>query len=173
VRSGACQGGIASIILLTKDRSERAASLLTAAPQASILGIAHSVAATDSAAAAAPRGNALSSPDTLCFGHRSQDMQRPLYMRPAEAIEYGLIDEIIAPNRDKQAAAAAYWIKSGRAESEGRLEQWVDYLQQQELYNLKDAAKKTLAQEYRASYRCAGCWPRVQVQGHGCACGSR
>jgi hypothetical protein len=83
-------------------------------------------------------------------------MQRPLYMRPQEAIEYGLIDEIIAPNREKQQAAAAYWIKSGRAESEGRLEQWVDYLQQQELYNLKDARKKVLAQEYRAAHRWGG-----------------
>eukprot|EP00955_Chlamydomonas_euryale_P035801 350235-Chlamydomonas_euryale.AAC.13 len=51
-------------------------------------------------------------------------MQRPLYMRPQDALEYGIIDEIIAPNADKQQKAAEYWLRSGRAESEGRLEQW-------------------------------------------------
>lgn len=146
-------------------------------------------------------------------------MQRPLYMRPQDALEYGIIDEIIEPNEDKavrgraggyggegdeteladgvgrahmcvhmctrchlaavrnglapnkatdlaqsvlfvsaplypfdpcpspsvafsslvvpglppailppQEKAAQYWIRSGRAESEGRLEQWQEYL---------------------------------------------
>jgi len=28
----------------------------------------------------------------------------------------------------KEEKAAAYWLKSGRAETEGRLEQWFEYL---------------------------------------------
>jgi len=28
-----------------------------------------------------------------------QDMQRPLYMRPQDALQYNIIDEIIQPNR--------------------------------------------------------------------------
>lgn len=31
----------------------------------------------------------------------SQDMQRPLYMRPRDAVAYGLIDEVIQPNAAK------------------------------------------------------------------------
>lgn len=29
----------------------------------------------------------------------AQDMQRPLYMRPQDALQYNIIDEIIQPNR--------------------------------------------------------------------------
>ena len=76
----------------------------------------------------------------------AQDMQRPLYMRPQDAIEYGLIDEIIEPDRDKQSKAVQYWIKSGRAESDGRLEQWQEYLSLQEKYALKDAFRKVVSQ---------------------------
>lgn len=42
-----------------------------------------------------------------------QDMQRPLYMRPQDALQYNIIDEIIQPDQDKVARAEAYWIKSG------------------------------------------------------------
>lgn len=80
-------------------------------------------------------------------------MQRPLYMRPRDALEYGIIDEIIQPNATKQEAAAEYWIKSGRAESEGRLEQWAEYLSAQEEYALKDAFRKANAQSVREVYR--------------------
>ena len=75
-----------------------------------------------------------------------QDMQRPLYMRPQDALEYGIIDEIIQPNADKQQKAVEYWVKSGRAESEGRLEQWQEYLALQEEYALKDSFKKVVGQ---------------------------
>ncbi|GFR51883.1 hypothetical protein Agub_g14362 [Astrephomene gubernaculifera] len=81
------------------------------------------------------------------------DMQRPLYMRPRDALEYGIIDEIIEPNADKQEKAAAYWIKSGRAEGEGRLEQWTEYLSAQEEYALRDSFRKVAAQDLRAAYR--------------------
>ena len=81
------------------------------------------------------------------------DMQRPLYMRPKDALEYGIIDEIIQPNAIKQQRAVEYWIKSGRAESEGRLEQWQEYLSLQEEYALKDSFKKVLGQDLRDSYR--------------------
>jgi len=30
---------------------------------------------------------------------RPQDMQRPLYMRPQDALQYNIIDEVIQPNR--------------------------------------------------------------------------
>lgn len=69
-------------------------------------------------------------------------MQRPLYMRPQDALEYGIIDEIIKPNAAKQEKAVEYWVRSGRAESEGRLEQWQEYLSLQEEYALKDSFKK-------------------------------
>lgn len=82
-----------------------------------------------------------------------QDMQRPLYMRPADALEYGIIDEIIQPNEVKQQKAIEYWVKSGRAESEGRLEQWQEYLSLQEEYALKDSFKKVVGQELRESFR--------------------
>lgn len=75
-----------------------------------------------------------------------QDMQRPLYMRPRDALEYGIIDEIIEPNAQKVEKAAAYWIKSGRAEGDGRLEQWMEYLSLQEEYALKDSFRKVTAQ---------------------------
>ncbi|KAG1656532.1 hypothetical protein FOA52_005558 [Chlamydomonas sp. UWO 241] len=81
------------------------------------------------------------------------DMQRPLYMRPQDAIEYGIIDEIIQPNAAKQQKAAEYWVKSARAESEGRLEQWYEYLKLQEEYALKDSFKKVVGQELRDSFR--------------------
>ncbi|KAG2440735.1 hypothetical protein HXX76_003592 [Chlamydomonas incerta] len=81
------------------------------------------------------------------------DMQRPLYMRPRDALEYGIIDEIIEPNEDKAEKAAQYWIKSGRAESEGRLEQWQEYLSLQEEYALKDSFRKVMTQDLRAAYR--------------------
>ncbi|KAG2496818.1 hypothetical protein HYH03_005224 [Edaphochlamys debaryana] len=81
------------------------------------------------------------------------DMQRPLYMRPRDALEYGIIDEIIEPDRDKQEKAAQYWLKSGRAESEGRLEQWNEYLSLQEEYALKDSFRKVVAQDLRDAYR--------------------
>lgn len=35
------------------------------------------------------------------------DMQRPLYMRPKDALEYGLIDTIIEPDREKEVRAAS------------------------------------------------------------------
>jgi len=82
-----------------------------------------------------------------------QDMQRPLYMRPQDALEYGIIDEIIKPDEAKQQKAVQYWIKSGRAESEGRLEQWQEYLSLQEEYALKESFKKAVSQELRESYR--------------------
>jgi len=81
------------------------------------------------------------------------DMQRPLYMRPQDALAYNLIDEIIQPDMAKSAKAAAYWVKSGRAESEGRLEQWQEYLALQEQYALQDSFRKTVAQDLRESYR--------------------
>lgn len=84
----------------------------------------------------------------------SQDMQRPLYMRPMDALEYGLIDEIIAPNEDKERKAISYWARSGRAESDGRLEQWQEYLALQEEYALKDAFKKTQGQVGRMTVCC-------------------
>jgi ATP-dependent Clp endopeptidase proteolytic subunit ClpP len=81
------------------------------------------------------------------------DMQRPLYMRPQDALEYGVIDEIIQPDAIKQQRAVEYWVKSGRAESEGRLEQWQEYLALQEEYALKDSFKKVIGQDLRDSYR--------------------
>lgn len=35
------------------------------------------------------------------------DMQRPLYMRPKDALEYGLIDTIIEPDRAKEVCACS------------------------------------------------------------------
>lgn len=67
-----------------------------------------------------------------------------------DALEYGLIDEIIAPNEDKERKAISYWARSGRAESDGRLEQWQEYLALQEEYALKDAFKKTQGQVGRS-----------------------
>lgn len=81
------------------------------------------------------------------------DMQRPLYMRPRDALEYGIIDEIIEPDQDKKEKAVQYWIKSGRAESEGRLEQWNEFLSLQEEYALRDSFRKVVAQDYRAAHR--------------------
>ncbi|GIL60686.1 hypothetical protein Vafri_15214 [Volvox africanus] len=81
------------------------------------------------------------------------DMQRPMYMRPRDALEYGIIDEIIEPNAEKVEKAAQYWIKSGRAESEGRLEQWQEYLSLQEEYALKDSFRKVVSQGLREAYR--------------------
>lgn len=82
-----------------------------------------------------------------------QDMQRPLYMRPQDALAYNIIDEIIEPDGDKVNRATAYWVRSGRAESEGRLEEWYDYLALQEKYSLEDSARKAVAQEIRANFR--------------------
>lgn len=31
-----------------------------------------------------------------------QDMQRPLYMRPLDAIEYGVIDRLVPPQKELQ-----------------------------------------------------------------------
>jgi hypothetical protein len=59
-----------------------------------------------------------------------------------DALEYGLIDEVIAPDAAKAEKAAVYWLKSGRAESDGRLEQWKEYLELQEKYSMKDQFKK-------------------------------
>jgi hypothetical protein len=59
-----------------------------------------------------------------------------------DALEYGLIDEVIAPDAGKAEKAATYWLKSGRAESDGRLEQWKEYLELQEKYSMKDQFKK-------------------------------
>ncbi|GBG00029.1 ATP-dependent Clp protease proteolytic subunit [Raphidocelis subcapitata] len=81
------------------------------------------------------------------------DMQRPLYMRPKDALEYGLIDEIIKPDGAKTAAAAQYWLRSGRAESEGRLEQWKEYIDLQEVAGMKDSFRKARAQQLRECYR--------------------
>ncbi len=39
-----------------------------------------------------------------------------------------------------------YWIKSGRAESEGRLEQWNEFLSLQEEFQLRDSFRKVVAQ---------------------------
>lgn len=81
------------------------------------------------------------------------DMQRPLYMRPADALEYGIIDEVIQPDAAKASAAAQYWLRSGRAESEGRLEQWKEYIDRQEVLNMKESFRKVRAQQLRDSYR--------------------
>ncbi|KAF6260078.1 inactive subunit of chloroplast ClpP complex [Scenedesmus sp. NREL 46B-D3] len=81
------------------------------------------------------------------------DMQRPLYMRPQDALEYGLIDEVIMPDAAKAEKATTYWLKSGRAESDGRLEQWKEYLELQEKYSMKDQFKKVRAQQLRECYR--------------------
>lgn len=62
--------------------------------------------------------------------------------RAQDALEYGIIDEVIPPNADKAEKAAAYWLKSGRAESDGRLEQWKEYLELQERYSMADQFKK-------------------------------
>lgn len=62
-----------------------------------------------------------------------------------DALEYGLIDEIIQPNEEKVEKAASYWLKSGRAESDGRLEQWKEYLELQEKYSMKDQFRKVCA----------------------------
>lgn len=59
-----------------------------------------------------------------------------------DALEYGLIDEVIAPNAEKAEKAATYWLRSGRAESDGRLEQWQQYLELQEKYSMQDQFKK-------------------------------
>lgn len=80
-----------------------------------------------------------------------QDMQRPLYMRPQDALQYNIIDEIIQPNQAKQEKAEQYWIKSGRAESDNRLEQWYEYLSLQEEYALKDSFRKTVAQVHKSA----------------------
>ena len=53
-----------------------------------------------------------------------------------------MIDEIIAPDAEKAAKAANYWLVSGRAESDGRLEQWKEYLELQEKYGMQDSMKK-------------------------------
>lgn len=45
-----------------------------------------------------------------------------------------------------------YWIKSGRAESEGRLEQWNEFLSLQEEYALRDSFRKVVAQVRRTSF---------------------
>lgn len=81
------------------------------------------------------------------------DMQRPLYMRPADALEYGVIDEVIQPNRRKARAAAAWWVKSGKAESDGRLEQWREAVELQEQWLMKDSFRSARAQALRDAYR--------------------
>jgi hypothetical protein len=81
------------------------------------------------------------------------DMQRPLYMRPADALEYGVIDEVIQPNRRKARAAAAWWVKSGKAEADGRLEQWREAVELQEEWLMKDAFRSARAQALRDAYR--------------------
>lgn len=81
------------------------------------------------------------------------DMQRPLYMRPVDALEYGLIDEVIKPDQAKQRRAIDYWVRSGRAESEDRMEQWSEYLQAQEDRQMMEQAKKVRVQEFRRSSR--------------------
>lgn len=81
------------------------------------------------------------------------DMQRPLYMRPEDALEYGVIDEIIQPNRRKAAAAAAWWVKSGKAEANGRLEQWREAVELQEEYLMRDSFRAARAQALREAYR--------------------
>lgn len=59
-----------------------------------------------------------------------------------DALEYGLIDEVIQPNVEKTEKAASYWLKSGRAESDDRLEQWKQYIELQEKYSMKDQFRK-------------------------------
>lgn len=81
------------------------------------------------------------------------DMQRPLYMRPSDALEYGVIDEIIQPNRRKARAAAAWWVKSGKAEADGRLEQWREAVELQEEWLMKDSFRSARAQALRDAYR--------------------
>ena len=71
-----------------------------------------------------------------------------------DALEYGLIDEVIAPNAAKAEKAAAYWLKSGRAESDGRLEQWQEYLELQEKYSMEDQFKKVCVDPYTISVCC-------------------
>lgn len=81
------------------------------------------------------------------------DMQRPLYMRPEDCLEYGLIDEIIEPDPVKVAKATNYWRKSGRAESDGRLEDWQEYVLLQEQELIKAQQRKAFASEWRDSIR--------------------
>lgn len=78
--------------------------------------------------------------------HTPSSSLLPLVALLQDALEYGLIDEIIQPNAEKVEKAAAYWLKSGRAESDGRLEQWKEYLELQEKYSMKDQFRKVRAE---------------------------
>ncbi|KAL6753453.1 ClpP/crotonase-like domain-containing protein [Haematococcus lacustris] len=81
------------------------------------------------------------------------DMQRPLYMRPQDALRYNVIDEVIEPDEHKAAKAERYWLRSGRAESDGRIEQWSEYLSLQEEGVLLDCYKKETTREVRRVHR--------------------
>jgi hypothetical protein len=50
---------------------------------------------------------------TRTLGDALQDMQRPLYMRPPDALAYNIIDEIIEPDQDKVRQLNANWCDSG------------------------------------------------------------
>lgn len=83
-----------------------------------------------------------------------------------DALEYGLIDEVIAPNAGKAEKAAAYWLKSGRAEGDGRLEQWQEYLELQEKYSMQDQFRKvghTLWSHQWVFSLSQGCYHSVRV----------
>lgn len=87
-------------------------------------------------------------------------------MRPQDALEYGIIDEIIQPDANKKQKAVEYWVKSGRAESEGRLEQWQEYLSLQEEYALKDSFKKVVGQVREYCYISIGTIQPTQKFNH-------
>ena len=56
---------------------------------------------------------------------RLQDMQRPLYMTPRDAMEYGIIDKVLKPGSDEQVsqyvgpAGSASASPDGAASAEG------------------------------------------------------
>lgn len=81
------------------------------------------------------------------------DMQRPLYLRPEDCLEYGIIDEIIEPDPVKAYKAATYWRKSGRAEADGRLEDWQEYVLLQERELVRAQQRKAFASEWRDCIR--------------------
>lgn len=53
----------------------------------------------------------------------------------------------------RQVRAARYWLRSGRAEADDRLEQWQEYLEVQETYAMRDSFRKVVSRKVRDSYR--------------------